>query len=79
MKTEKRTNTFKRPFDLLVMWLRMIKAKITRCEPCTYKTRHGHDFEVLKVQRMSGIPVIFYKCSECGLRATYDPFTGLCI
>ena len=67
-----------RLLDRIVMQLRMIKAKATGKEPCTYETKHGHDFEVLKVKQVSGIPVIFYKCRKCELRATYDQFTGLC-
>ena len=78
MKIKKTTAALKRPFDLPVMWLRKAKAKLTGRYPCTFATKHGHDFDVVKVQRMSGIPVVFYRCSECGLRATYDPYTGLC-
>ena len=62
----------------LVKCWRKCKAKVMGVYPCTYETKHGHDFEVLEVKRYSGIPVVHYKCKCCGLLASYDPYTGLC-
>jgi len=56
---------------------RKAKARLTGVTPCTFDTRHGHDFErTSEIKSHLGTKYAFFKCKCCPLRTVYDQLTG---
>ena len=76
MKTKKRTNTFRRPFDLLVMWFKFRK------HPCYIGGgEFDHDLEVQSDCDGDGIYTMSYdwvECSACGATHNEDATAPEC-
>lgn len=57
-------------FDKAAVSFRILKSKITGKVPCSFESKHGHDFE--HVEDNEDI----LECSVCKLKAYYCPLQG---
>ena len=62
---------------MMIVKIRKLKSWLTGKKPCTFETKHGHDFVRVQpfVERSSGTPNR-YRCSVCGLNVMYDQYRG---
>ena len=60
----------------MLILLRKLIAFVTGKRPCSYTSRHGHDFELVgRLFTGSPIRAVVFQCTVCGQVGTFDQWS----